>query len=547
MASALCLRRILWVALLAAFGAWCRSWMLQGGYGYLDWFFPEPAVGAVGSVVLVRAMDAWRPWGRSHGSGFVWQDGHVVTNSHVVQLTSLLSVHFADGAACRASVVGTAERCDVALLELHTTSCSGGTSPFVLPKPLRLAPKPPKLGEEVMAVGHPGNWAWLVGKGAITGVGRDSSRAVQKWEALSEFQRFCAVNGMVFASVPAGRGSSGGPLINGRGEVVGITTWQFQSTPLLTAAVSASTLHQLLPELLQGSGGVSAPTIGVEEHLGPAKLIFPSFRNAQLGVSASGARLWWPGRPLPWSWRGQELWWLDEVKSIQGKPVESVADVYEVVQSAPVGAQLQLQLKRFGFFDVNASAVVRCRPPEQHQLLRRLLRATWRALSTAQVALAIHEFTRNVRKDLTKVRSAVEEMEKCGFFNVSHKDDNMKQLSLATARFLVKGDAFKNLCLPPRSHAQCVVPTNAKKKTWKRVPLFDLCRLNCNAQIIDAPTFCCMHVAQTKTCQLISGGNATTTSRLMGSVATICKPMPVLQLLRALKLLWALALSVLRD
>eukprot|EP00913_Durusdinium_trenchii_P025501 g23938.t1 len=338
----------------------------------------------------------------------------------------------------------------------------------------------------------------------------------ERWEALSEFQRFCAVNGMVFASVPAGRGSSGGPLINGRGEVVGITTWQFQSTPLLTAAVSASTLHQLLPELLQGSGGVSAPTIGVEEHLGPAKL-----------------RL--------------ELWWLDEVKSIQGKPVESVADVYEVVQSAPVGAQLQLQLKRFGFFDVNASAVVRCRPPQQHQLLRRLLRATWRALSTAQVALAIHEFTRNVRKDLTKVRSAVEEMEKCGFFNVSHKDDNMKQLSLATARFLVKGDAFKNLCLPPRSHAQCVVPTNAKKKTWKRVPLFDLCRLNCNAQIIDTPTFCCMHVAQTKTCQLISGGNATTTSRLMGSVATICKPMPVLQLLRALKLLWALALSVLRD
>ena len=39
----------------------------------------------------------------------------------MVQLTSLLSVHFADGAACRASVVGTAERCDVALLKLHTT------------------------------------------------------------------------------------------------------------------------------------------------------------------------------------------------------------------------------------------------------------------------------------------------------------------------------------------------------------------------------------------------------------------------------------------
>ena len=61
--------------------------------------------------------------------------------------------------------------------------------------------------------------------------------------ASSTFQRRCAVNGMVFASVPAGPGSSGGPLINRRGEVIGITTWQFQSTPLLTAAVSTSTLQ----------------------------------------------------------------------------------------------------------------------------------------------------------------------------------------------------------------------------------------------------------------------------------------------------------------
>ena len=49
---------------------------------------------------------------------------------------------------------------------------------------------------------------------------------------------------------------------------------------------------------------------------------------------------------------------------------------------------------------------------------------------SAKVALAIHEFTRNVRKDLTKVRSAVEEMEKCGFFNVSRSGVLRRRLSI---------------------------------------------------------------------------------------------------------------------
>lgn len=224
------------------------SWVsLPRFCGYLEWLWPGTNVGAIASqsVVLVRAMDLWRPWARSHGSGFVWDaDGHIVTNSHVVQMSSLLAVHFADGGACRAQVVATSERCDVALLKLKNSSCSGpsGTA-FELPKPLPLSKSSPRLGEEVMAVGHPGNWAWLVGVGSVTGVGRESSRAVQKWLALQDFQRRCAVNGMVFASVPAGPGSSGGPLINRRGEVIGITTWQFQSTPLLTAAVSTSTLQ----------------------------------------------------------------------------------------------------------------------------------------------------------------------------------------------------------------------------------------------------------------------------------------------------------------
>eukprot|EP00438_Fugacium_kawagutii_P015646 Skav215152 [mRNA] locus=scaffold2462:218792:225751:- [translate_table: standard] len=236
-------------------------------------------------------MDLWRPWARSHGSGFVWDaDGHIVTNSHVVQLSSLLAVHFASGGACRAMVVATSERCDVALLKLKMSSCSGAPgSAFELPKPLPLSKFAPKLGEETA--------------------------------------------------------------------VIGITTWQFQSVPLLTAAVSTSTLQQILPQL-RDDHGAKASTIGLEEHLGPAKLLLPRPSNADLGVSSGGVRLW------PGAFRARGVWWLDEIvkvgaqtlKSSRSSPVYSVADVLEAVQQAPVGSQLQLELRRFGRWNRTATA-----------------------------------------------------------------------------------------------------------------------------------------------------------------------------------------------
>ena len=152
-------------------------------------------------------------------------------------------------------------------------------------------------------------------------------------------------------------------------------------------------------------------------------------------------------------------------------------------------------------------------------------------------------------KNVGMVRSTLEEMKESGFFNASTRDDNMRQLSLASARFLLKADAFTNMCLPPQRNAKCVVPANAKKKTWKKVPLFELCRTHCNANSADSSSFCCMHHAKSSTCLMVWPSNSTEPSGQDApkTTAAICKPFPVLQVLQEFRLLKALATSVLRD
>ena len=106
---------------------------------------------------------------------------------------------------------------------------------------------------------------------------------------------------------------------------------------------------------LRDEHGAKASSIGIEEHLGAAKLVWPLSTNAGLGVSSQGVRLWWPSI----STRG--LWWLDEIVAVNTTEVRPVADVLEVVQQAPLGSKLQLELKRFGM-KRKATAEVRCAP-----------------------------------------------------------------------------------------------------------------------------------------------------------------------------------------
>ena len=309
---------------------------------------------------------------------------------------------------------------------------------------------------------------------------------------------------------------------------VGITTWQFRSTPLLTAAVSCSTLQRILPEL-RDHRHAQLPWLGFEDRLGPARL-----STGGLGLTGSGARVWWPVR---------RLWWLDEVVAIGPKPVKSVAEVLEAVQDAAVGSKVTVHVKRLG---CAKSVELPVRSLPSHRRAKRLLRMAIRGLLMAQASLSMHDFVEKVGKEIRTLRASLQQMQSCGSFK-DNQQDNFKQLILAISGNLLKADSMKNLCLPPAYPSKCVAAADAKRKTWKKVKFFDICRLKCNAQSVDV-SFCCMHVAKTGSCQVIWPSNRTEPTNLMDrSTSAICEPLPIISLYKELRLLIALAFSVLRD
>jgi serine protease Do len=161
------------------------------------------------SVVQVRSG------GRGNGTGVIWRsNGAILTNDHVVaHANGRIQVQLADGRILDASVGARNADLDLALLEV-----AGGDLPAAaVGDSSRL-----RVGELVFAVGHPWGQPWVVTAGIVSGLGevpvrdRDGGRA--DGERKAQYVR---------SDVRLAPGNSGGPLLNARGEVVGINAMIF--------------------------------------------------------------------------------------------------------------------------------------------------------------------------------------------------------------------------------------------------------------------------------------------------------------------------------
>ena len=160
------------------------------------------------SVVYIEADIRGRRQ-ESNGSGWVYSDdGYIVTNAHVVLGAERVRVQFFDGRVRQAAIVGLDESTDIAVLKVER----GGE--WLVPME-RATGAPVSQGETVFAFGSPFGFKFSMSEGIVSGLGRHAQTTLTGRTGFTNYiQTDAAIN----------PGNSGGPLVNVRGDVVGMNT-----------------------------------------------------------------------------------------------------------------------------------------------------------------------------------------------------------------------------------------------------------------------------------------------------------------------------------
>ena len=182
------------------------------------------------------------------GSGFVYSDeGYVITNQHVVQNAERVMITFLDGEAYIGNVIGTDRDLDIAVVKVEPTNTY--LQPIKIGDSSKL-----KVGEKIAAIGNPFGLSGSMTSGIVSQMGR-----------LLPQETGYSIPDVIQTDAAINPGNSGGPLINMKGEVVGINTAIQSATGEFSGigfAVPANTVKKVVPVLIQ-DGEFKHPWMGI--------------------------------------------------------------------------------------------------------------------------------------------------------------------------------------------------------------------------------------------------------------------------------------------
>jgi serine protease Do len=259
------------------------------------------------------------PQQRGVGSGFILNaDGYVMTNAHVVEGAEEVIVTLTDKREFKAKIIGSDKRTDVALVKIDAS----GLPAVRVGDVSRL-----KVGEWVIAIGSPFGLENTVTAGIVSAKARDTG------DFLPFIQTDVAIN----------PGNSGGPLINMRGEVVGINSQIYSRSGGFMGISFAIPIDEAtrVSDQLRSSGRVIRGRIGVQidqvtkevaESIGLGKAGGALVRSVESGGPADKA--------------GVEAG--DIITKFEGRAIDKAGDLPRIVGSAKPGAKATLQVFRRG-------------------------------------------------------------------------------------------------------------------------------------------------------------------------------------------------------
>jgi S1-C subfamily serine protease len=265
------------------------------------------------------------------GSGFVVDDqGHILTNEHVVRDATRIEVTLADGLKVPAEIRGRDTLNDIALLKVDAPA--DRLRPVALGDSTML-----RVGQMAVAIGNPFGFTRTLTVGVVSGLGRPIEDAGRR-PLLDMIQTDAAIN----------PGNSGGPLLNLRGEVIGITTLIDRSQLSVGFAVPISTAMQIMPSMMAGRH-VARPWLGVAG-VALSPLLTEQFKlGVDEGILVREAV---PGGPADRA--GIKGGTTDDpasgdiIRAVDGQTVIRVADLVANIDARSVGANVTVTVVRAG-------------------------------------------------------------------------------------------------------------------------------------------------------------------------------------------------------
>ncbi len=257
---------------------------------------------------------------QSLGSGVIIDDqGHVLTNEHVVARASRIKVNLSDGREFDAALVGADPNNDIAVLRIESKE----KLPWVAPG----GSEDLLVGEPVIAIGNPFGLSSTVTTGVISALDRSI-----RTEGRSYY-------GFIQTDASINPGNSGGPLLNAEGALIGVNTAIYQGAQGIGFAVPIAVAKRVVDQLIQ-HGEIAPVWLGVD-----LQDLDPDLHDAmEVPRGTTGALVTGVSKGGPAERAGLRR--SDLIARVDGHKIGSARDVYAIVETASPGQDLDIEVWR---------------------------------------------------------------------------------------------------------------------------------------------------------------------------------------------------------
>ncbi len=293
---------------------------------------------AARSVVFIANTAMQRdPWSfnlfevpQGSGTGFVWsRQGHIVTNYHVIYGADSITVTLADRTEYKAKVVGADPDHDIAVLQIQTSEVT--LQPVTIGSSQSL-----RVGQKVLAIGNPFGLDHTLTTGVVSALGRTIKSMSNR-----------TIEGVIQTDAAINPGNSGGPLLDSGGRLIGVNTQIVSPSGAFAGigfAVPVDTVSRIVPELIK-HGKLIRPGLGIS--LVPDAMARRwGVKGVIIGKVGRGSAAERIGLHGARETAGGRIELGDIIVAVDGKPVETIDDLMDLMEQHRVGDQVTIEFAR---------------------------------------------------------------------------------------------------------------------------------------------------------------------------------------------------------